>query len=556
MTEKTKIKFHVMAVICILIFCFALTPITFQNDTYYTIAIGKHIAETKTVDMQDPFSWHENLPYTYPHWAYDLGTYFIYQLGENIGIGGFCSVYILTVALTMILGLVIYYTNNKLCKNPLISFFMTLIIMYLLKDFIAARAQLVTFILFALTILFIEQFIKTKKKRYAVYLVIIPILIANLHCAVWPFYFVLYLPYIAEYLLIALNDAYIFNKLSIWWNKHKLNKLNKKGNIEEIGKCQEKIAKLQLEKENYIKKTEKRRKESYKIIVRKEPIAKWLIVIMIICAFTGLLTPIGTTPYTYLINTLQGNTTNSISEHQPLVLINHKTMLAVLTVYILLLVFTDVKASLSDFFMLGGLTLLAFMSRRQFSIFVIICGFIFAKMVTYLIEKYDEKGVKTLMEYMTSILGKALTVLVIILFSVLLYKPQAKDKFVNSASYPVDAATYILENIDTKNMKLFNEYNYGSYLLFRGIPVFIDSRADLYAPEFNKGNNEEGRDIFSDYINTSNISSYYESQFDKYDITHVIIGKKSKLNMFLSKDGNYKELYSDNYFVVYDRLSE
>ena len=556
MAEKTKIKFHVMAVICILIFCFALTPITFQNDTYYTIAIGKHIAETKTVDMQDPFSWHENLPYTYPHWAYDLGTYFIYQLGENIGIGGFCSLYIATIILTIILGLVIYYTNNKLCKNPLISFFITLTIMYLLKDFIAARAQLVTFILFALTILFIEQFIKTKKKRYAVYLVIIPILIANLHCAVWPFYFVLYLPYIVEYLLITLNDAYIFNKLSIWWNKIKLNRLNKKGNIEKIGKCQERIAKLQLEKENYIRKTEKRRKKPYKIIVRKEPIVKWLIVIMIICAFTGLLTPIGTTPYTYLINTLQGNTTNSISEHQPLVLINHKTMLAVLIVYMLLLVFTDVKATLSDFFMLGGLTLLAFISRRQFSIFVIICGFIFAKMVAYLIEKYDEKGVQNLVEYMTSILGKALTVLVVILLSVLIYKPKAGDKFINSTSYPVDAATYIIENIDTENMKLFNEYNYGSYLLFRGIPVFIDSRADLYAPEFNKGSNEEGRDIFSDYINTSNISSYYESQFSKYDITHVIIGKKSKLNMLLSKDNNYKELYSDNYFVVYDRLSE
>ena len=556
MADKTKIKFHVMAVICILIFCFALTPITFQNDTYYTIAIGKHIAETKTVDMQDPFSWHENLPYTYPHWAYDLGTYFIYQLGENIEIGGFCSLYIATITLTIILGLVIYYTNNKLCKNPLISFIITLIIMYLLKDFIAARAQLVTFILFALTILFIEQFIKTKKKRYAVYLVIIPILIANLHCAVWPFYFVLYLPYIAEYLLITLNDAYIFNKLSIWWNKVKLNKLNKKGNIEKIGKCQEKIAKLQLEKENYIKQTEKRRKKSYKIIVRKEPIVKWLIVIMIICAFTGLLTPIGTTPYTYLINTLQGNTTNSISEHQPLVLINHKTMLAVLIVYILLLIFTDVKATLSDFFMLGGLTLLAFMSRRQFSIFVIICGFIFAKMVAYLVEKYDKKGVQSLMQYMTSFLGKTLTLLVVILLSVLIYKPKVGDKFVNTSSYPVDASTYILENIDTENMKLFNEYNYGSYLLFRGIPVFIDSRADLYAPEFNKGNNEEGRDIFSDYINTSNISSYYESQFDKYDITHVIIGKKSKLNMLLSKDSNYKQLYSDNNFVVYDRLSK
>ena len=160
------------------------------------------------------------------------------------------------------------------------------------------------------------------------------------------------------------------------------------------------------------------------------------------------------------------------------------------------------------------------------------------------------------MQYMTSFLGKTLTLLVVILLSVLIYKPKVGDKFVNTSSYPVDASTYILENIDTENMKLFNEYNYGSYLLFRGIPVFIDSRADLYAPEFNKGNNEEGRDIFSDYINTSNISSYYESQFDKYDITHVIIGKKSKLNMLLSKDSNYKQLYSDNNFVVYDRLSK
>lgn len=72
--KKLSVKFHVLAIFCILIFCFALTPVTFQNDTYYTIAIGKHIVETGTIDMQDPFSWHEDLPYTYPHWAYDVGT--------------------------------------------------------------------------------------------------------------------------------------------------------------------------------------------------------------------------------------------------------------------------------------------------------------------------------------------------------------------------------------------------------------------------------------------------------------------------------------------------
>ena len=51
----------------------------------------------------------------------------------------------------------------------------------------------------------------------------------------------------------------------------------------------------------------------------------------------------------------------------------------------------------------------------------------------------------------------------------------------------------MLQNLDVKNIKLFNEYNYGSYLLYKGIPVFIDSRADLYAPEFNGSMQEDGK---------------------------------------------------------------
>ena len=560
MKDKTKLKFHVLAIFCILIFCFSLTPVTFQNDTYYSIAIGKHIVETGTIDMQDPFSWHEDLPYTYPHWLYDFGTYFIYQLGENIGIGGFCALYITTILLAMILGVVIYYTNNKLSKNPLVSFLVTMCMMYLLKDFITARAQLVTYILFVLTILFIEQFIKTKKKRYAIYLLIIPILIANLHCAVWPFYFVLYLPYIAEYLLATISEAHLYYWFQIQWNQKKLKKVTKKGKTEEIGKLQEKIARLQLDKENAINTDRKRRENPYKIIFKKEPVVKWLIVIMIIAIFSGLLTPLGTTPYTYLAKTMEGNTTQNISEHQPLTLINNTAMLIVFIVYILLFIFTDTKARLRDFFMLGGLTILALMARRQCAIFVLIGGLIFTKLVTALMEKYDEKGTEVVMQFITSWLGKILTIVIVILLSFVMYKDKIDDHFVNEASYPVQASDYILQNLDIENMRLFNEYNYGSYLLFRGIPVFIDSRAELYTPEFNGTKDEngeyEGRDIFSDYINVSNISTYYEDKFEKYDITHVITGKKTKLNMFLSRDDNYKQLYTDDYFVIYERLSE
>ena len=40
----------------------------------------KYIVENG-ITMKDPFSWHEDLYYTYPHWAYDVCTYLVYKIG-------------------------------------------------------------------------------------------------------------------------------------------------------------------------------------------------------------------------------------------------------------------------------------------------------------------------------------------------------------------------------------------------------------------------------------------------------------------------------------------
>ena len=559
MDKKVKIKFNVLAIFVIIIFCFALTPRTLQNDTYYTIAIGEHILENG-IDMQDPFSWHEDLPYTYPHWAYDVGTYLVFQLGDSIGIGGFNAIYIATVLLAIILGIIVYYALNKICKNQLVSFFIALAMMYLLKNFICARAQLVTYILFALTILFIEKFIENKKKRYAIGLIIIPIIIANVHLAVWPFYFVLYLPYIAEYLIALISETNFIKKIVIKWNKRKVKKITLKNKSqEEIKKVTAKIEELQKQLEIAISKRENRRKNPYKIKLRKNDNVKYLILIMIICILTGLLTPLGTTPYTYLPKTTQGNTMDNISEHLPLTLINDPKTLTVLVLFLLILIFTDVKIKLSDLFMLAGLVLMSFMSRRQISMFVLIGGFIFAKLLVALIEKYDKQGTEQTICAMTTVFGRVITILLGILISFTLYKGKINTPIISESTYPVEACNYILENIDIEEMKIFNEYNYGSYMLYRGIPVFIDSRADLYTPEFNGTKDSDGkykgRNIFSDYLSISNISTYYENKFEEYDITHVLIRKNSRLNMFLSRDDNYNKLYSDDNFVLYQRNS-
>ena len=186
--KEINVRFNIVAMICICIFAVGIVGKTLQNDTYYTITLGKYILNNG-IDMMEHFSWHEGLIYTYPHWLYDIGIYLIYNTF------GFFGIYVSTIVLTAILGISIYAVASKLSKNNLVSLFVTLLVLFLGKEYMTARAQLVTFILFVWTIYFIESFLDTKKIKYAIGLIIIPIIIANVHAAVFPFYFVLFLPY-------------------------------------------------------------------------------------------------------------------------------------------------------------------------------------------------------------------------------------------------------------------------------------------------------------------------------------------------------------------------
>lgn len=506
--ENTKNKklFNFLAIILIAIFCISITPITLQNDTYYTIKIGEHILENG-IDMKDPFSWHENLKYTYPHWLYDVIIYLVYALG------GFTGIYISTCILSIILGISLYTTSKKLIKNQIISFVLTIGAMFILQGYIAARAQLVTFILFVLTIYFIEKFIETKQKRYAIGLIIIPILIANLHAAVWYFYFILYLPYIAEYLVAIWEDM-----------------LAKKAGVE--------------------------RKQNKKLIIERNENVKILILIMIACIFTGLITPVRFEPYTHLVKLMSGTTTQNINEHLPMTLINHTSILCTLIIVLAMLIFTDTKIRLQDLLMLGGLAFLMLYSRRQQTMFILVGSIILGRMLKQLtdkhLENFEEKATKSII----TPFGIFMTTAVVMCLTLYCAKGKLDDKYVDKNSYPVEMCDYILENYsqeEISQMKIYNEYNYGSYMLYRGIPVFIDSRCDLYSPEFNEGVN-----IFDDFLNSSNLGTYFEKIFDKYDITHVILYKDSKINMIIenAKLDNYELIKSDDKFVFYKRTGK
>jgi len=543
--DKRDIKFQILAIVSIIIFCFAISPIALQNDTFYTLKIGEYIVENGGVSVgQDPFSWHENLEYAFPHWAYDVFIFLVYDLG------GMTGVYLSTCILTSILGILIYFVHSRLNKNSLLSFIMTILVMYLLADFIAARAQLVTFILFLLEVYFIEMFLKNGKKRYAIGLIILPILIANIHSAVWPFYFVLMLPYIADYII----NAFIIN-IDIYSYKWKIKRLNKKikkagQNVDLITELNSKLIKVYAQMS---KALDYKSKEDYitdKIIFEKNSYGKVFILIAVICLFTCFLTPIGDMPYTYLIKIMQGNTTEYVNEHLPLTLADNTPFAILFGITILFAIFAKIKLRLKDWFMIIGLMILALITRRQTSMVFLIALIPISNMLVQIFNKYDKNGTKEVMTLMTRPIGIILTLALIIAMSASMMKNKLDDEYVSENVYPVKAADFILENLDIDKMKLFNEYNYGAYLLFRDIPVFIDSRCDLYTPEFN-----EGVTMFNDFIDVYGMHTGYEEVFENYGITHVMIVEGGKLNLLLGQDANYNCIYTDKNYKIYERLN-
>ena len=536
--EKKKIIIEIIILILIGLFSFSVAPKTLQNDTYYTVSIVNLIMENG-IDMKDHFSWHEDLPYTYPHWLYDV------IMGKIYNLDGWSAIYISVCVVSVLLGISIYLVNKKLNKNQIISFIIAIGSMFLLKDYIAARAQLATFLIYIWVIYFIEKFIENPKKiGYAIGIILSSILIANLHVAVWPFLFIISLPYIGEYLICLLADMVLYQKISILKNKISL-KIHKK-DANKVEKINQKLEEIYLTNE---KRKEKRESEKpYKITIKLNKNVKWLILVMAICSLTGFLTPLGTTPYTYLIKTMQGNTTQNINEHLPLTLINNIPIMCTIVIMLTFLIFTKVKIKLADLFMVGGLTYLMFASRRQSTMFVLFGGIILNKMAVDAVKIYGIEKSKYFIKQIVGIGGVAVASLAVI-YGVKFINNKKDDVYVSSRTYPVEAANWILENLDVDNIKLYNEYNYGSYLLYRGIPVFIDSRADLYAPEFNGE-----QDIFMDFITTSNIGKYYGNTFKEYGITHIILYKNAKVAMLIdnTEPEKYNKISADDSFVIYE----
>ena len=123
-------------------------------------------------------------------------------------------------------------------------------------------------------------------------------------------------------------------------------------------------------------------------------------------------------------------------------------------------------------------------------------------------------------------------------------KEKLDEEYIYSSEYPVDAVNWIKQNLDISKLKIYNEYNYGSYLIYQDIPVFIDSRADLYAPEFNNKNNI---DIITNdhmpFIGEIQDNLYLGTGYNTWGMTNSVLSGKIVSDLILNKKNKYIKLF-------------
>jgi len=109
--------------------------------------------------------------------------------------------------------------------------------------------------------------------------------------------------------------------------------------------------------------------------------------------------------------------------------------------------------------------------------------------------------------------------------------------------YPLAALDYI-ENAGLSQARMYNSYNWGGYLLWRGYRVFIDGRADVYGDEF-----------INEYLLAYQLRGDWRQPLEKYGVDYVLIESGASFATLLTESAEWEKVYEDEVAVIFTRVS-
>jgi hypothetical protein len=114
--------------------------------------------------------------------------------------------------------------------------------------------------------------------------------------------------------------------------------------------------------------------------------------------------------------------------------------------------------------------------------------------------------------------------------------------------FPVAAATVLSQQTSTKSIRLYANWQWGGYLIYRLWPalrVFDDGRTDFYGPAFV----EDGLDVWDAHSNWNKILA-------RYHVNAVLLPVDSALTTLLREQRDWKAVYEDQVAVLFEKTDK
>lgn len=132
-------------------------------------------------------------------------------------------------------------------------------------------------------------------------------------------------------------------------------------------------------------------------------------------------------------------------------------------------------------------------------------------------------------------------------------KAPAMADMEKSGSYSPEALVdYIERDAGTKDVRLFNPVRLGGYLEWRGLPVFVDSRLEIW----NAPINGTERDHYREYVDMSS-GKWSVSDFERFlaenDFDYLVTDQGSYLDQYLDQTEVYQSVMGTGSYTLWKR---
>ena len=222
---------------------------------------------------------------------------------------------------------------------------------------------------------------------------------------------------------------------------------------------------------------------------------------------------------------------------------------ALLVIGILSMVFSRKRPSVTDLLLFLGTGCAGLLSARHIPLFALVSVPIVSRhllsslQATPLAPIFAEPEGVPFSKLIFNVANWGILVVAVFVALVWTANTIVENEGVIAERFPVTAVNY-LEESGLANEPGYNSYNWGGYLIWRGIPVFVDGRADVYGDAF----------LFY-YLQAFEIRQNWEEPLTDFDVRYVLMEKGSPLFALLEASGDWQEAYRDDIAQIYVRQS-